>query len=158
MKIASELSYMDKSRFFMAVEGFSQQPVMHLNYAFKTTLREEANLNRARFSGTSMATPNSLQAMSRFIVAKAKKQGLALNDLYGREGFRRDDILKELDKFTNPLSKNTYLIPLDYVYDTHEYRPNKAELAYRKKLDDILGKEKKSRPKKNAAKSCLTIF
>ena len=76
---------------------------------------------RAYYNGTSMATPNALQASIRIIEAEAKKHGLKLSEVYGREGFRPAELIQLILRNSETLNDNEYVFQIPYLSGVRTY-------------------------------------
>ncbi|MEC9281968.1 MAG: S8 family serine peptidase [Bdellovibrionota bacterium] len=136
----SELSPMNKEMFKSRMFTQITTNVMMIESTFRSDLKKRYPMQRSRYNGTSMATPNALQVLARSLIAKAKSLGMPLNDLYGKPGFTTAEIISDLKSLTEPLSKDVYLIPLNKIKGTKDYRPDEVEKELRKILNEVTGK------------------
>ena len=133
-------------------------PLGALQSYFPKDLTHRFPLARDRYNGTSMATPRAVQAIVPFLEKKAKKLGVPLSEIYGHKDFSTKAILSEISKWTEPLAKDVYLIPLNFVKGQKEMKPNDKELALKNEIDRVLGKRKKHAVWSDGGKTCKSVF
>jgi hypothetical protein len=133
-------------------------PLGNLQGLLPQDLKQRFPMARDRYNGTSMATPRTVQAIIPFLEQKAKQLGVPLGELYGHKDFSTKAILADMSKWTEPLAKDVYLIPLNFVKGQREMKSNLQERALKSELDRVLGKEKKHSVWSEKGPSCKTVF
>lgn len=94
-------------------------------------------IDYAYYDGTSMATPNALQASIRIIEKKAKAEGLGLNQLYGRDGYLPGQLIDLILSQAERLNAHEYLFDVPYLSDVRKARKKSNQLELEQALKEL---------------------